>query len=143
MNQQEIEILLADLKIAREKAAFYRDETKAIIENAKQSPNYQLADQSAREAADLVANLEAKIKESALADFKVDGNKHPFPKIEIKMRKVFKVVDPARVLAWVKTSLADALVYDEKKVKDYATKIGPVEGTELTEEAQVQIASEL
>lgn len=143
MNAQETEELLQQLKEAREKAAFYKAETNSLLEHTRQSPNYQLADQSAKEAADEIVRLEFLIKSDQLEEFKITGNKHPFPKIEIKMKKIFKVVDPAKVLAWVKSSLADALIYDEKKVKDYATKIGPVEGTELTEEPQVQIASEL
>jgi hypothetical protein len=53
------------------------------------------------------------------------------------------VTDAAKVLAWVKTNLADALTYDPKKVKDYATKIGPVEGTEIVEQPRAQIASDL
>lgn len=94
-------------------------------------------------AKSMVDNLESQIKEMAIRDYEVTQNKKPHDKVAIKIFKTFKIVDSNRVLAWVKTNLADALIYDERKIKDYATKIGAVEGTLLADEPRVQIASEL
>lgn len=143
MNIEQIDEMLAQLKDTREKAAFYRAEANAILNNAKNSPNFELADQAAKEAQENIEALEVKIKANALLDYRINQNKHPHPKVDIAMRKKFNITDPIKVLLWVKNNLADALIYDEKKIKNYATKIGPIDGTELTEEPNAQIASEL
>lgn len=95
------------------------------------------------EASQRVASLEEEIRKQAIEKYAENHNKHPHPKIDIKVMKAFRIADPRKVLAWVKTNLADALTYDEKKVKDYATKIGPVDGTDIVEQPKAYIASDL
>ena len=139
MNEQLLEML----KDARARAAESKLAADAILLTVKASPEYVKALDELQTASANVATLEENIRAEAIREFKATENKHPHPKVEIKMYSTFSITDPKMVLAWVKTNLADALVVDEKKVKAYATKIGPVDGTALTEEPKALIASEL
>lgn len=137
------EFALTELAKARANTARYKDEMTAMLKAVIDSPNYAAAKQAADEAAAYQEWLETQIRAQAVQDYKANGIKNPHPKVTVKIFTVFSVADPIRVLAWVKQNLADALVVDEKKVKSYATKIGAVDGTTLTEEAKTFIASEL
>lgn len=141
MNQ--IDALLWQLNEARKREQIGRDAKNVMIETLQKSPDYLSAKQEQEEAATVVENLETEIKKIINEDFSVTGNKHPHAKIEVKSFKTFKIEDAEKVLAWVKTNLADALVYDAAKVKNYAMKIGKVDGAEVGEEVRVQIASNL
>lgn len=135
---------LNQLKQAREAYNEYKSTASKAMEDFKSSDDvYTYNAEKAKEASAKIETLEAEIRATALAMYKADGNKNPHEKVSIKLANVFKIVDPVRVLAWVKINLADALVYDEKKVKNYSTKIGAVDGTEITETPQAQIATEL
>lgn len=134
---------LAQLAAARTDSQRYKDEMAAMLKHIIESPNYSAAKQAAEEAADRAAHLEESIRNAAIEHYTQTGEKTPHPKVTVKIFKTFSVTDPARVLAWVKQNLADALIVDEKKVKSYATKIGAVDGTSLTDEARAQIATEL
>lgn len=139
--------LIEQLKQARIDEANFKTVSKnmldAAMETLKADPNYAEAVQLHDEAKQRVANLEEEIRKQAIIQYAESQNKHPHEKVEIKISKSFKFVDPRKVLAWVKTNLADALTYDEKKVKSYATKIGTVDGTEIVEEPKAYIASQL
>lgn len=134
---------LAKLAIAREELKRCKDEMTAMLKSVTDSPNYAAARQSADELQATIETIENVIRNAALDDYTQTGEKNPDPKVTVKIFKVFSVTDPARVLAWVKQNLADALIVDEKKVKNYATKIGAVDGTTITDEARAQIATEL
>jgi len=134
---------LNQLKVAREAAENYRATMREIMDAVKRSGEYMTAADRAEKANIAIAETEERIKTMALREYETSQNKHPHEKVEIKTFKTFKITDAARVLSWVKTNLADALIYDESKVKQYATKIGAVEGTETGEEQRVQIASKL
>lgn len=141
MNMDE---KLNKLRMARENYNEHKSIASKALDEFKSSDDvYTWNTEKAKEASAEVEALEAEIRAEAIALYKADGNKKPHDKVNIKIMTVFKIVEPARVLAWVKTNLADALIYDEKKIKNYATKIGAVDGTELIEEPQAQIASEL
>ena len=140
---QKLNILIENLKSCRADAEFYKAEKAKILDAVKSSENYILAETKQSENETYAAGIESEIKKIALEDYAETKNKHPHDKVDIAMRKKFSITDAGRVLAWVKTNLADALIFDEKKVKNYATKIGAVDGTELTEEPNAQIASSL
>jgi hypothetical protein len=143
MSKSDYDINLEVLKTAREEVQRYKDEMTAMLKSVTESPNYAATRQAADEATDRASQIEEAIRATAVEHYTQTGDKNPHPKVTVKIFKVFSVTDPARVLAWVKQNLADALVVDEKKVKSYATKIGAVEGTTLTDEARAQIATEL
>lgn len=139
MNEQLLEML----KEARERSFTAKLTADAILQTVKASPEYVNAIEECQAALANVTTLEESIRAEAIRDYLASDNKHPHPKVEIKLFKTFSIVDPQKVLAWVKTNLADALVVDDKKVKAYATKIGPVDGTAMTEEPKAMIASDL
>ena len=135
--------LLEQLKVNRISVEAVKFEQKRRLDALQQSKEWQDF-QLARVGYDQeISIIEGKIRTMAEVEFSDSGNKHPHEKIEVKIFRTFKIVDPARVLNWCKVNLSDALKIDEAKVKKYAVSIGAVEGTETGEEARVQIAQEL
>lgn len=135
--------LLNELAEARKFSEYCNAARREMVDNVKQSDEYKAADDVAKTAEATIAKLEEEIKLVSKSAFEADGNKHPHPKIEIKSFKTYSINDASKVLAWVKVNLADALTYDAAKVKNYATKIGSVDGAEVGEEIRVQIALNL
>ena len=135
--------LISQLNEARKAEQASKDAKNALIEEMQKSNKYISAKNALDNASTIVENIEAEIKKLSEDTYGVDGNKHPHPKIEVRDTNTFVINDPAKVLAWVKVNLADALIYDAAKVKNYATKIGAVEGTEMVKGVQVRIASNL
>jgi hypothetical protein len=128
------EKLFEELKSARANLEIHKKTQNAALEEFKAIDDvYTYNKVMTDNFAQLVSELETVIRAEALAEFQATDNKHPHPKVEIKLFKTFSITEPAKVLAWVKTNLADALVVDEKKVKAYA----------MTEEPKALIASDL
>jgi len=140
---QNYDTALTDLAKARACIEQFKAEMNAMVKVVSDSPNYIEAQRAYEESKAVAAQIEEEIRKSALEGYTATGEKNPHEKVTVKVFKVFSVIDPARVLAWVKNNLADALVVDGKKVESYATKIGPVDGTALTEEPRAQIATKL
>jgi hypothetical protein len=139
----ELDILLAQLAEARTMRDGAKDLEHKLMEEFKVSPTFSKVSSDATTYAQQAEELETSIRSIALAEYHASGSKAPHPKVAVKIFKSFNVTDAAQVIAWVKTNLADALTYNPKKVKDYATKIGAVQGTEVVEEPRAQIASDL
>lgn len=135
--------LLEELRIARAAVEEAKTAQKAKLEAFQQTPEWQDLQLHRVEYDQEIADIEERIKELAMIEWINNQNKHPHEKVEIKLFKTFKVLDPAKVRSWCLENLRDALIVDDKKVKEYAVKIGSVEGTETGEEARVQIASKL
>lgn len=136
--------LIQKLKQQREILNAAKYTASNALETIKSSdPTYVENTEIANEAMQQITELESAIRAAALAEYAANGNKKPHNNVQVKIYKVFSVNDSARVLSWVKTNLADALIYDEKKVKNYAEKIGPVDGTSINEEPKVQIDTKL
>ena len=140
---QKLDMLIENLKTFRADIESAKAEKNKIIDAAKASNGYILWDTKQSDAQLFADGIEAEIKKIALEDYAETKNKHPHDKVDIAMRKKFNITDSQRVLAWVKTNLADALILNKKKVKNYATKIGAVDGAELTEEPNARIAQSL
>jgi len=134
---------LSKLAEARATVRQCKDEMNAMLKHVTESPNYLAARESAVAAEIIAAQIEEAIRAAAVQNYTLTGEKNPHPKVTVKIWKTFTVTDPARVLAWVKANLADALIVDDKKVKAYATKVGAVDGTELMDEIRASIATEL
>lgn len=146
MNEQDEKTMneaLGRLAAVREVVSHNQKIRTEILEEAQKKPEYISAGDRLKEAASAIVLLEDKIRALALDAHATDGNKKVHASVEVKVFKTFKIVDVARVTAWVKENLKDALVVDTKKVEQYATKIGPVDGTEVGEEARAQISSKL
>jgi len=135
--------LIDQLKVARQTAQAAQNAKSELQGAFQKSDEYIRLGSAVKDADEVVSRLEAAIRAAAVNEYQTTGNKKPHGKVEIKLSKVFSIIDPARVLAWVKQNLADALIVDEKKVKAYVTKIGAVDGTQITEELKAFIATEL
>lgn len=139
----QLEQILSDLKQARADAEFYAAEKNAILEAAKATSNYQLADEAHTKAKAQIENLETMIRKAALEEFKANGNKSLHPSVTVKIFKVFNVVDKDRLREWCVQNLPVVLQPDLKKVEAYAKDVGSVDGAELIEEPRAQIATKL
>lgn len=140
----QLEQALADLKQARIDAEFYTAEKKAILDAAKATSNYQLADEAHIKANSQIDNLETLLRKAAVDEFKASGNKALHPSVTVKIFKVFNVVDKDRLREWCVKNLPVVLQPDLKKVEAYVKDLGgSVDGTELIEEPRAQIATKL
>lgn len=135
--------LLKELADHRQAAVTLQESKKKLLDCVKESREYLEIDQKHKDAQEKVDRLEAEIKALAEKEYQTTGNKKPHEKVQVKIFKVFKILDAETMKAWVFKNLQDALKVDEAKVKDYAQKIGAVQGTEVAEEARAQIASTL
>lgn len=134
---------LKELAKQREIAQMQKTAMDYLVKAAKASPDYTDAEQMAQKANEEITRLENEIKGYALAVYSETTEKNVHPSVSVKIFNTFKIVDLAKVREFVDARLRDALVVDEGKVKKYALEIGPVEGTEVGQEARVQIASNL
>lgn len=140
----QLEQILADLKQARIDAEFYSAEKNAIIDAAKATSNYQIADEAHGKAKAQIENLETVIRKAALEEFKANGNKSLHPSVTVKIFKVFNVLDKDRLREWCVKNLPVVLQPDVKKVEAYVKDLGgSVDGAELIEEPRAQIATKL
>ena len=140
----QLDQILSDLKQARIDAEFYTAEKNAILEAAKATSNYQLADEAHGKAKAQIDNLEALLRKAAVEEFKATGNKILHPSVTVKIFKVFNVLDKDRLRDWCVKNLPVVLQPDLKKVEAYAKDVGgSVDGAELIEEPRAQIATKL
>lgn len=146
MNEQDtktVNELLEKLSKARSNLEAATKIKADILTTARGMREYTSAESIVNIENAIIAEVEEKIRTLVLTEWVNNQNKHPHEKVEVKIFKTFKVVDPAAMRKWVFEKLADALQVDQAKVKKYAMEIGPVEGCETGEEARVQIASKL
>lgn len=139
----QLDQILADLKQARADAEFYVAEKNAILDAAKASSNYQLADQSHAKAKSQIEHLESLVRDAAIAEFNASGAKKIHPSVTVKIFKVFRVLDKNLLREWCVKNLPVVLQPDLKKVESYVKDVGNVDGAELVDEPRAQIASEL
>lgn len=137
------DLFIQSLQEAREEARLAREAANAMIVAVKESPAYQEALQKAEEATKTADHIETDLRDMALDAYAENGNKKPHEKVQVKIFREFSVTDPHAMRTWVDSNLRDALIVDEKKVKEYALKIGAVDGTQVIETAKAQIASDL
>lgn len=134
---------LEHLKEARETEEKAKASMKQAMDTLKASDAYTLLQNILDVSHGAVETLEKEIKDLALTEYNATQNKHVHEKIEVKIFKVFKVLDPKRLRNWVIANLQDALEPNMDKVRKYALEIGDVDGAEKIEEPRVQIASKL
>lgn len=113
------------------------------VEATEEYATYKNVQENRKELDNRIAELEDQIRKDAVNIFEATGNKVPALGVAIKIFKTFRIIDPVKLRGWIENNLRDALTVDVKKVENYATKIGPVEGTEVVEEARAQIAKDL
>lgn len=145
--EQEIEQKLAKLAEARAE----RDEAKLAAKNeleffVNNDEDYVRAAKRAQRQSEIVEELEAEVKDWAIAHF--DGtNKAVHPKVTIKSFDVTKVTyDPTRAHAWCLTNFTPALKLDTKTFEKAALSgTIPAEVVTVTPEKEnrAQIATDL
>lgn len=140
---ENLDELLTQLKIARSESQGIKSDMKSRMD-AFQGSEEWLSLQRVRETIDSgIADLEKQIKHIANAEYIKSGVKVVHPKIQIKIFKVFKIIDAAKVHKWVWDNFTLALKPDMKMVEDYVKDNAAFDGVELSEEARVQIATKL
>jgi len=142
MNEQYDDRLKA-IAVYRTVIEQQKEIRNALVESVKELPQYVKATDMIVAAEQGLEKMTSEVRDLALTEWINTQNKHPHEKIEVKIFKTFKVLDPKRLREWVFTNLPAALSPDLEKVKKYALEIGDVEGTEKGEEPRIQIASKL
>jgi hypothetical protein len=138
-----MDTLLEKLRLVRESQENAMRAMQDLVNETKKSDTYTSLQAVSALAEGEEERLVNEIKEKALQQFAIDGNKHIHPKVEVKTFKTFKVVDAAHVRDWCFVNLPAALSTDFKKVEKYSKEFGVVPGTETDEVNRVQIAKEL
>lgn len=144
LNDISTEELIKLLASTRQNEEGFKTSMKQLLDNVKQSQEYQTYDTLAKAEAALIENLTAEIKERAIADYKKTGNKKPFAGVTVKIFKVFKVLDEVTMFPWVAENFKAAVktVYDMKQIENLA-KSTDIPGTAIEEEVRAEIASKL
>lgn len=140
---ENIDKLLQDLKNARVILEEVKEKIRIATVEFENREDMSAHAFDKRHLSDLVTEIELKIKDIGAAEFAAHGNKTIHEKVKVKMMKVFKVIDPAKVHKWVWDNFTLALKPDMKMVEDYVKNNAAFDGVELTEVPQVQIAKEL
>lgn len=140
---QTLNDLLKHLHNARRDAEKAKETMKAVLDAAKEGDVYRSADLVREMAENDIQALEERIHQQGLAAYLETGEKTVNKFVKVREESVFTITDAAAMRTFVETRLPDALIVDEKKVKNYATKIGAVDGTTVTKEPKVTIATDL
>lgn len=113
---------LHDMAWARKQRAENLEKLRVLEDAMKDSADWQTANallERANAAEEKARNL---LEEFAKRLYEINKNKHPFANIEIEIKKIVKVKDPATALLWCRTNYTPALEYIksvfEKAVKD-------------------------
>lgn len=138
----ETEQLLDNLKVAREESAAARKTRQEIIEAAQQTTEYKVADMLTNAADELITQLEAKIKQSALGLHEICAELPE--RVTVKMFTVVAVPDELKAKDWCIAHFTPALKLDSK-VFEKAAKDGniPADLATVSKEARAQIATKL
>ena len=124
------------------------DEVKAqaddMMANFKETPAYKEAALLKEKASMEVSNLEESIKQVAMTQYVMYGNKKPHEAVQVKIFSVVEIPDESAAREWSFTNFRPALKLDTK-VFEKATKDGsiPAELATVSEEPHVHIATKL
>ena len=116
------------------------DEAKAVAEASAAWANYQEKLQWYREQAAFVDGMENEIRSIVIHDY--DGDKHPYPGVEIKTFTVITVTDQKAAVKWAGENAPACVKLDEVKFKKVAEALDLPFVSKSTEN-RVQIASDL
>lgn len=140
---EELKDLLTTLNVDRKDLLETSNKRKAMLQAVTESKEYIELQEKEKRIEEYISNTEARIKEAALVHYALTDEKKVHPFVTVKVFKEFRVLDESVLREWVRTNLADALVVDQAKVKQYAKSIGPVDGTVVVDVPKAQIASVL
>ena len=143
MNKK-LQSLLENIKKNRALYSEHHNTAAQALENFKASDDvYTYNHNVAASLIEQITNLETEVREIALAEFAINGDKHPHEKVDVKIftEAVVENADEAR--AWAFENLPAALKLDDSKVKKYAKEFGEVPGVTIKTEPRAQIATQL
>jgi hypothetical protein len=140
----ELETLISQLALARERTMVTRETVCSMTRQLQESSDFIAVSKIAEEARANEAALDAALREYALKQHAVDGNKHPHEKIEIKNFTVVEIPNAEAAREWSFTNFRPALKLDTK-VFEKAAKDGsiPVDLARIIEEPRILISSKL
>ena len=136
--------LLEDLKVSRQRAERARAEKTELVQKFQQTPEYTSLDLELKFADEAKDRLENELRQFALNQYLDDNNKHPHPKIEIKIFKFVDILNEGAAREWCFLNFRPALKLDTKAFEK-AAKDGniPPDLAALREEPRVLISSVL
>lgn len=139
---EQMNLLLDQLREARNESALAREAKRKIVEAAQQTTEYQSADATTNEMDAAITRLETQIKAQALAMHDT-GAELPEP-VKVKWFTTVAPYDETKAREWCFTNFRPALMLDsktfEKAVKDGSI---PDDLATVSKEARAQIATKL
>lgn len=135
---------LSILHKVRADLARTKDRQKELLDKAKADPEYVALEKATENYAKALDELDAQIREQAIADYLANQNKKPGNGIEIKIFKVATILDPEHAREWCMTNFRPALKLDETMLRKTAIEGAiPSSVVSVTQEPRAQIATDL
>lgn len=138
-----MEELIKQLAQARAESAEARENTNALMEQIRQSPEYVAEAEKLEAANAAIDELTAQIREQAEAVFQSSGEKHPHEAVEVKnFDTVSFAKDGDDLRDWCLVKLPGVLRVDMKALEK-AAKAGVVEISKVEKQPKVYIKQDL
>ena len=142
-----METQLLALARERQNAQSAKENMTRIIEDAKNSTDYLNALREKEQAETGIALFEAEIKNAAMLEYRITGNKRLNLSVSVKVFKLSDFsYDPAKAKAWAISNLTTALKLDTGKF-EAAVESGDVPAeiatVTITDDPRVQISANL
>ena len=137
--------LISQLKIARDELERNECHVAEIEEELSNTElAIKLADYKRKklESSDAVSRLEEKVRGWAVALYQEKKDKHPHPKVEIKLFTNVEITDQDKALKWAVINDPSAVKLNANKLAKDAGKL-ELDFLKKTEEPRAQIASKL
>lgn len=137
-------LIVEELKAARERANELREARQKLLAEFQSTPAYVAALAASRKADEEESKAEELVRSAAVASYLVDGNKHPHPKVEIRLYKIVNEYDEVAAKEWCAQNMRIALKLNTSRFEE-AVKCGDVPDSIATvsEEPRARIATDL
>lgn len=133
--------LLAERRQAAELASAVRNAARTALEQTEEYAALTDAGEILASIGGEIAALESEIREAAVSEFAINGDKKPWPGVGI--REVTRLsYDPAVAREWCLTQAPALLMIDKRQFEKVAPSL-PGAPVEVTKEAQATIATDL
>lgn len=140
---EQLEKLITTLAVLRMDEEIYDARRRLMLEDFVNSLEYKTAEDASKTATQEVEKCTNAVHAEALTMWEANDDKHPHPKVEIKMFLRTSITDSEVARNWCFDNLRAALKLDTKTVEKYAKQFGVVPGVDVEELPKVYIASKL
>lgn len=140
----DYEINIRALADARREADAAKQSMNALIEQVKQTPEYQRISASREHYDGICETIISEIQTNALEIYTSEQNKKPHPAVQVKVFSVVKIQNDAAAREWCFSNFRPALKLDTKTFEKAARDGNiPADLAVVSDDARVQIATDL